>query len=710
MSVMGTKPLRATHIVGGEIYYDCLGGNNYTITMKMYRDCINGVPPFDNPASIGVFDPITGFLITSLFLSNPTITTISSTISVPCYAPSPGTVCEEEAIYTTTANLPPSANGYLLVYQRCCRNNIIVNLVNPGQQGSTISTLIPPLSVTCNSSPRYNYYPPIYLCVGVPLIFDHSATDPDGDSLAYELCNPLAGADTLNPMPQPPNPPPYSSVNYVSPYNGGNPIGASPPLFCDPITGFITGTPNMLGTWVVAVCCKEYRNGVLINKSLRDFQFTVLPCTPIPVTSSININATALNCTGRTIPFQQNSVNATIYNWNFGDPTTTNDTSNLTTPVYTYPSNGTYTVILTVNPGTICSDTDVVVITVTDPPQVQFSSPSPQCITGNSFGFAVTGVWGASATFNWNFGSNANPSTANTINPSGISYDTSGTFPVSISVNDNGCTTTANGSVLVFPVPEARFNVPNSDGCVPYTVQFSDASITGVPLSYRWFFGDGDSSSLASPTHTYTQTGVYDVMLIVSAASGCIVTDTFFLPALIVVNPTPTAAFSVDNTTVSIFNPYITTMNLSVDSDSCLMNFGDGTLANNCNTTHAYWNYGPYTLTQTVWNAFNCPDTAQLRVIVRPEYRFYVPNTFTPNGDGLNDEFLPAIIGAEEYRFLIFNRWGELLFETNNTKAGWDGRFKGDKCQQDVYVWKIEFRNAETEQQENFIGHVNLIR
>jgi hypothetical protein len=150
---MSFTSLRATHIVGGEIYYDCLGGNNYQVTLKVYRDCINGIPPFDDPAYIGVFDAVTGNLITSLILTQPVITTITSTISVPCYAPAPGSVCEEEAIYTTQCNLPPNNNGYMLVYQRCCRNATIVNLINPGGQGSSIVCYMPPGSqAVCNSS------------------------------------------------------------------------------------------------------------------------------------------------------------------------------------------------------------------------------------------------------------------------------------------------------------------------------------------------------------------------------------------------------------------------------------------------------------------------------------------------------------------------------------------------------------------------------
>jgi gliding motility-associated-like protein len=712
VAVMSFTSLRATHIVGGEIYYDCLGGNNYQVTLKVYRDCINGIPPFDDPAYIGVFDAVTGNLVTSLILTQPVITTITSTISVPCYAPAPGSVCEEEAIYTTQCNLPPNANGYMLVYQRCCRNATIVNLINPGGQGSSIVCFMPPGSqAVCNSSARYNNYPPIYLCIGIPLIFDHSATDPDGDSLVYELCAPYNGADQNNPMPQPPNPPPYPSVTYVPPYTGSAPMSSAPALTCNPVSGFLTGTPTMLGTWVVAVCCKEYRNGQLINISMRDFQFTVLPCTPIPVTGNININVAALNCTGLTIPFQQSSVNASNFLWNFGDPTTLGDTSNTANPTYTYPANGTYTVTLVINPYSDCSDTDVVVINVTQPPIAQFAAPPPQCIETNNFSFTAGGTFGPGATLSWNFGANANIPTSSSANPSGIIFNVAGIFPVTLTITENGCTSTVTQNVTVYPMPDALFNTPNAEGCVPHTVFFNDASITGVPLTYFWDFGDGNTSTQPNPSHTYTQVGVYDVTLIITATAGCVAVDTFFMPGLVVVNPVPTAGFTVDSLSVSIFDPFITATDLSSGADSCQLNWGDGYVSTNmCNETHAYWNYGQYTITQIVWNEYGCPDTAQLRVEVRPEHRFYIPNSFTPNGDGLNDVFIPAIMGAEDYRFMIFDRWGELIFESSDTDQGWNGRYKGDKCQQDVYVWKVEYTNAATGEPANKIGHVTLIR
>jgi gliding motility-associated-like protein len=703
----------ATHIVGGEIYYDCLGNNNYRITMKMYRDCINGIPPFDDPASIGVFDGVTGALLQNLMVTAPVITPITSTISVPCYAPSPGTVCEEQAIYTTTCSLPASPNGYLLVYQRCCRNNTIINLINPGGTGFTITAYVPPPALAvCNSSARYNYYPPIYLCQGLPFVFDHSASDPDGDSLVYELCAPNDGASSASPMPQPPNAPPYAPVTYSAPYTSTNQMAASPPLVISSTTGIMTGTPSMLGTWVVAVCCKEYRNGQLININMRDFQFNVVNCFPIPVTGQIsgNINTQVVNCTGLTITFSENSTNASNYYWNFGDPTTTADTSNLTSPVYTYPSNGTYIVTLIVNPGAFCADTDTVHITVTVPPTVQFPVPPPQCITGNSFNFQATGNFTGAATFVWNFGPHATPSSSTVVDPQNIVYDSSGYFPVTVTVTENGCTGTYTDSVLVYPIPKAGFAATPLSGCVPYTVQFSDSSITGTPAAYLWDFGDGGTSTLANPIHTYTDTGVFDVMLIITTNSGCIGIDTFFVPGMVTVHPIPTAGFSVTATSVSIFAPFIGTIDESFNNDSCVMDFGDGFVTSDCNFTHTYWNYGNYNITQVVYNQFGCTDTMVIPIEVRPEHRFFIPNTFTPNGDGLNDIFLPAILGATDYHFMIFDRWGELIFETYDVNQGWDGRYKGNKCQEDVYVWKIDYTNVVDESSQRLIGHVNLIR
>jgi gliding motility-associated-like protein len=699
----------STHIVGGEIYYDCLGNYNYRITLKVYRDCLNGQAPFDDPATIGVFDS-QGNLINSLSLNLPGSTMMPVTQTNPCFGVPQANVCVEEAIYTTVVNLPPIPGGHYLAYQRCCRNGTILNLSNPGSQGATYMAHIPDVVVaSCNSSPRYNNFPPIAVCVGVPLIFDHSATDPDADSLAYELCDPYDGGDQSNPMPVPPAAPPYPLVIYNSPYTGQNPMSSNPALSIDPVTGMLTGTPNMLGQWVVGVCVKEYRNGVLLSTNKRDFQFNVVNCQPIPVAAVPNPQQDF--CIGATVNFTENSTNAMFYHWDFGDPSVTIDTSNLESPSYTFNNYGTYNVMLIVNPNTVCVDTGYTSFSVQPLLQPIFTPPPPQCVVGNSYAFSASGNFAGTGTFGWSFGSGSTPPASGTQNPSGISYSTAGTFPVTLTVTENGCTESYTDSVLVYPMPSADFKADLVGGCVPYEAQFSDSSFAATPISYLWNFGDGQTSIEANPSHVYTAPGAYTVTLIVSTTNGCISTDTFTVANMVTVQPKPVAGFTADPLETSIFNPDITVTDQSLNSAGCSYWWGNGGMASGtCDLTYAYGLPGTYQIMQVVHNEYGCTDTAYVTIEILPEFRFWIPNSFTPNSDGLNDIFKPSIMGVDDYKFMIFDRWGEMIFTTGNPQAGWNGNYKGDPCQEDVYVYRIMFRDQVELKEHHYIGHVTLIR
>ncbi|MFN3876681.1 MAG: hypothetical protein ACK4L7_12325, partial [Flavobacteriales bacterium] len=204
---------RATHIIGGEIYYDHLGGGLYDVTLKLYRDC-SGIA-FDATATIGVFDAVTNSLLQVQQLSFPGGSFIPIELDTPCLTLPPD-VCVETTSYTGLFNLPLSANGYILSYQRCCRTGIIQNLLSPGDLGLTVTTRIPGAEAPVNSSPRFIELPPVALCLDAPLAFDHSAYDPDGDSLAYSLVAPFNGGTIGNPQPSPPAPP-VQSHNFPMP-------------------------------------------------------------------------------------------------------------------------------------------------------------------------------------------------------------------------------------------------------------------------------------------------------------------------------------------------------------------------------------------------------------------------------------------------------------------------------------------------------------
>lgn len=703
----------ATHIVGGEIFYDFLGGNNYRITLKLYRDCFTGLAPYDNPATIFIFDN-SGNLVDSVEIPFPGSIVLPVSVNNPCFIP-PTNICVEEAIYITNVNLPPISGGYNITYQRCCRNNSILNLVNPGDVGSTYMAHIPdPASGVNNSSPHYINFPPIFLCLGVPLSFNHAATDSDGDSLYYELCDPFTGLDATCPIlgsqasggcPMVASPPPYPFVPWLGSYNAAYPLSASPGLNINPQNGFMTGTPNMLGQWVVGVCVSEYRNGVLMDANKRDFQFNVVDCPNLPVAS---IPQQSQFCFGYNVNFTQNSVNAFNYHWDFGDLSTNLDTSNVVSPTWTYADSGIYTVTLIINPGTLCADTQANTFYIYPLLAPVFTAPPGECVYNNSFDFAGGGAYMGNGSLGWNFGSAASPSASSQLNPTNVVFDSEGVFPVIFTISENGCTKSFTDSVHVYPKPIALFESSTILGCVLNPVQFTDSSVSAFPLTYYWNFGNGTSSTLQNPLISYLAAGAYNVSLTITSEYGC--KDTAILPNPLTVNPTPIAGFTLNPTIVTISDPYITMSDHSTLASDCEVFWGDGTSSSNCDSMHQYTTIGKYTVMQVVVNPSGCYDTAYSDITILAEFFFWIPNAFTPNKNELNEIFKPKVIGVHDYSYLIFDRWGTKIFETADTEEGWNGYYKNKLCKSDVYVYKITFEDDVENGFHQYIGKVTLVR
>lgn len=282
--------LGATHLVGGDFYYVHLGGDQYQITLKVYRDCspanTNGTG-FDDQVVIGMWNGsglITTADVVNIPLTFSNVSNVPVEMGNPCGTPPPE-LCIEQAVYTTTVTLPPNAYGWDLVYQRCCRNPTIVNLDDFGgteNAGMTLDIHIPGTDVITesNSSPAFQELPPVALCSNLPFVWDHSAVDPDGDDLVYSLCAPLQGADAANAQPNPPSTPPYLPVPYLAGFTWENPMTADPAMAVDPQTGQLTCTPTVPGQYAIGICVEEYRDGILLSTVRRDFQFNVTTCEP----------------------------------------------------------------------------------------------------------------------------------------------------------------------------------------------------------------------------------------------------------------------------------------------------------------------------------------------------------------------------------------------------------------------------------------------
>jgi len=282
---MPAEELKASHVVGGDITYVCLGGNKYRVMLTVRRDCFNGDPAadFDDPASIAIYS-LDGTLLTDfadngeLFLPFMNDDTIVNDLDSNCgLIGSP--VCVHESRYMGEVELDFRPEGYLLVYQRCCRNVSLNNIIDPIETGSTyFIELTEEGQSLCNAAPSFKAWPDVYVCAGQDLIFDHSATDADGDSLVYRLCTPVTGATFDDPRPQPAYPPPYADIAWAPGFDLNNMLGSGTPLTIDPATGIITARPEVVGQYLVGICVDEYRDGVKISEHKRDFEYNTRLC------------------------------------------------------------------------------------------------------------------------------------------------------------------------------------------------------------------------------------------------------------------------------------------------------------------------------------------------------------------------------------------------------------------------------------------------
>ena len=515
----------ATHIVGGEISYEDLGGGTYRIRLVVYRDCgptnANGTG-FDDAAAVGIFNA-NGQLVdvVNIPLSFQNVDEVPVVLENPCGTPPPS-VCVEQAVYQQVVEIGDSPNGFTLSYQRCCRNPSIINLNNPDDAGATFTTQIPGTNDTeePNSSPVWNSLPPVALCAGFDFFFDHSATDADGDSLAYTFCSPMFGGTPNQPAPNPPDGPPYTNVSWAPGYSATYPLDANPAFEIDPVTGFITGQPTSAGQYVIGICVEEWRDGVLLSTSNRDFQFNVTVCDP-NISSNVAIQTGSQLCIGETIDFQQFSINATFFHWDFGVPGIESDTSNLAFPSYTFPAPGTYTVSLIANPGWPCADTSTSQYEVFSPVEPVLEVTGFDCSTGTPvFDFGTAQTYNG-ADFQWDFGVLASSSASSLATPGGIGFPEIGDVEAELTIVQNGC---IGSGVLDWtpPPPPTAAIAPQEDFCTGFTLGFQNNSTGGS--GYVWTFGEpgnDDVSYDAFPTWTYDGPGTYVVQLVALADFQC---------------------------------------------------------------------------------------------------------------------------------------------------------------------------------------------
>lgn len=633
--------------------------------------------------------------------------------------------------------------------------------------------------------------------------------------------------------------------------------------------GSFSDFPTTPGAW------SRTNNSLNCNEGLIKFRFEL-----IGVDVSVSASPATVGCVPLTVTFNSNALNAKDFFWDFGN----GDTSTVASPTYTFTDTGTYTVTLIGIDSTTCdniifSDTSTIPIRVRDDSvAAQFT---PVIISNcDSFIVQLNSTSINAVSFFWNFGDG---NTSTLVSPL-HEYANPGTYTVSLVVTNsascNGIDTLVQ-QVTLEPLIDAGITVPDSFGCVPFTVDFINSSVGGV--MYDWDFGDGNISSDESPSHTYQDTGIFTVSLIIIDSASCNIADSA-TTTIRVSDSRVTTAFTMDTLSFECDSFTISLTNLSTNYTSLLWDFGDGTTSTLENPTHVYttpdsftirlvasnpnacnatdtssqlifqpnnvvaifeaasgcppfslsitnssinatryeWTFwdgttsvdsvptfgeletGTYPLTLTAYNPLTCNDssttTGSFTVYGRPAAYFTtsdslyalnedivflnesspgvylwnfddgttsdlpdsvihayvergeynpcitvtdsngcdstyckqlridfvgiidVPNAFSPNGDNFNDVLFVRGLGVTEIEFKIYNRWGELVFETNDIAIvcnelqncirtkGWDGTYKNEKQEMDVYVYTLDATFENGEETGVRKGNITLIR
>jgi len=678
--VLSLQPIKAAHIVGGEIKYECIGVNTYEVTMILYRDCAGGGAEFDNPACFAMFneDGVQVGGTINAFLGENELLDITS--PDPCITIPPG-LCIQKGVYVFTVVVPDADQDYIVAYQRCCRNSSIVNIETPESVGATyFVTIQSEDEFECNSSPYFNELPPTAICVGTAIAFDHSATDPDGDSLAYKFFTPFIGgyAPPGNPAPCPPEGPPFGTVTWIPGYDVEYQIDADPILTIDPVTGFLSGIPTAEGRYVVGIAVDEFRDGVLISTYYRDYQFNVQTCEPLVTAATTEF---ILDCEDFTVTFDNMSVGADDFEWYFGDGSSSTEFE----PEHTYSDTGTYYVTLIAYPGFVCADTFIATISIyntltADYDYVAGCSGTPVEFTDES----VTTEAGDIISWEWDFGDG---STSDEADPS-YEYADGGIFTVELTVTtDKGCVSTISYEVDVNAGPDVDFTVDDVCQNEPASFDNTTTITTGTITGYLWNFGDGETSTEEDPEHFYDAPGTFDVTLIAYSANGCSDTITYSVD----IGELPFADAGENDTIY-----YLETYELNGSGvgsffwvpGNLIIPPGSISSLTVANPTIELTETTTFFLTVTSPDGCSETDTVTIYVI---QYTIVdIPNAFSPNGDGINDEiFVLNHEVGELLEYSIFNRWGELVFTTTDLGKGWDGKVNGQEADIGTYVYLI---------------------
>jgi len=419
-------------------------------------------------------------------------------------------------------------------------------------------------------------------------------------------------------------------------------------------------------------------------------------------------------CSPHDVAFTNSSVNANKFFWDFGDGNSSTEYTGFNTFVNNSSKDTTFNVILTASSSYGCKDTDTTQVTIYRVPKPDFTAMPEEQQLPNSTVTVTNSTPGNNWDYTWLWG-DGNVSKEESPDP--YTYGTYGNFDIKLIVEGEHCADSVIRSVtIISSIPTVVYG-PDTAGCPPFTVQFYNHSTSAD--TYMWEFGDGGVSSEKEPEYTYKYPGEYNVKLTVYGPGGTAEKE----DVTVTVYDSPTAYFEIVPGLVKIPGQQVSFLNRSTDAVSCLWDMGDGHTSTEFSFMYEYQKEGVYDVSLEVKNEKGCTDEYLQREAVTAEKggKIDFPNAFTPNpagpngghyvfGDKENYVFYPFVQeGIDEYKLQIFTRWGELIFESNDIKIGWDGYYRGKLAPQGVYIYKATCKFG-TGIIKIFTGDVTLLR
>ncbi len=482
---------------------------------------------------------------------------------------------------------------------------------------------------------------------------------------------------------------PNFSTNFE---NGGKFTSTSSSIKLDTLTGEIEFTNSESGLFKIMYKTQE-KSCIASDSTIKNIRISKLPVVTLSTNNPI--------CIGDTLKLKSPSYENAIYDWSGPNNFKSIDSTPILTKITT-KQKGIYK--LSINKYN-CIDSTSIIVDIKDIEKVAITPVGPFCKSDTNLykiqAEVKNGIWS-----NKNLIIDKTDSSIIYFRPSESNEDS---LYLSYTTK-KGCGGYGEIKIINNSLPITNFDIKSKEGCAPVSVKLLIPYFNKLD-SCHWFIDNEKIKIDYDSIIKFSKQGIFNVK-VVSFKNGC--RSSLQKDTILKIYPYPIADFVANDTVLSMFTPHITLVNKSVNSTKYNWYFSDGTNTIVTNPSHTFpMGATDYFVTLYASQRDLCEDSKTIHITIPSELTVYVPNTFTPNNDKDNEEFIPIISNAIDptsYTLTIFNRWGEIIFISHDKSIGWKGTYGGEICLDGVYTWKIDFIDSITTKKHNYVGHVILIK